>query len=164
VEAVNRSLASDRLLFLSLENSDATEDAQPDDLRRVGTIAAVRQMTRAKHGGIHIIVEGRTRARAELFTKSRASLRATVASLAESAERTLEVDAYVRRLQELVERGLSITAGLSQDLRGMVAGIDEPLRLAYRLANPLDMKAEEKQQILEMDTLIANLQKATSCS
>jgi ATP-dependent Lon protease len=158
VESVNRALAGDRLLFLALQNGDATEDAEPDDLRRVGTIAAVRQMARAPNGGLHIIVEGLTRARAELVTKNGLALRAMVAPLAEPAERTLEVDAYVRRLQELVERGLSITAGLSQDLRGMVSGIDEPLRLAYLLSNLLDLKAEEKQQILETDSLVAKLQ------
>jgi len=97
------------------------------------------------------------RARADLVTKGGNSLRATVNPIPEPVERTLEVDAYVRRLQELIERGLSIAAGLSQDLRGMVAGIDEPLRLAYLLSNLLDMKAEEKQQILESDDLVNKL-------
>jgi ATP-dependent Lon protease len=158
VEAVNRALAGDRLLFLALEDNDASEDPEPDDLRRVGTIAAVRQMARAPNGGLHIIVEGMQRARVETVTKSGVSLRAVVNPIPEPTERTLEVDAYIRRLQELVERGLSITAGLSQDLRGMVAGIDEPLRLAYLLSNLLDMKAEDKQQILETDSLVAKLQ------
>ena len=129
IESVNRALAGDRLLFLALQNTDG-EDTEPADLRRVGTIGVVRQMARAPNGTLHIIVEGVTRARAELVTKSGVSLRARVAPLPEPTERTLEVDTYVRRLQELVERGLSITAGLSQELRGMVAGIDEPLRLA----------------------------------
>ena len=40
----------------------------------------------------------------------------------------------------------------------MVSGIDEPLRLAYLLSNLLDMKAEDKQQILETDQLVAKLQ------
>src|SRR4249919_3246257 len=158
MESVNRALSADRLLFLALENSDSAEDPEPDDVRRIGTIAAVRQMARAPNGGLHIIVEGLMRARAETVTKSGASLRATVNPIPEPVERTLEVDAYVRRLQELVERGLSIAAGLSQDLRGMVSGIDEPLRLSYLLANLLDMKAEEKQQILETDQLVAKLQ------
>ena len=120
MESVNRALASDRMLFLS----PVRDDAEPDDVRKVGTIAAVRQMARAPNGGLHIIVEGLTRAKAEVVTKSGSSLRATVNPIPEPVERTLEVDAYVRRLQELVERGLSIAAGLSQDLRGMVAGID----------------------------------------
>ena len=158
MESVNRALSGDRLLFLTLQNSDSAEDPEPDDVRRIGTIAAVRQMARAPNGGLHIIVEGLMRARADSVTKNGTSLRATVNPFPEPVERTLEVDAYVRRLQELVERGLSIAAGLSQDLRGMVSGIDEPLRLSYLLANLLDMKAEEKQQILETDQLVAKLQ------
>jgi ATP-dependent Lon protease len=162
MESVNRALSTDRLLFLTLQNSDSAEDPEPDDVRRIGTIAAVRQMARAPNGGLHIIVEGLMRARAEIVTKSGASLRATVNPIPEPVERTLEVDAYVRRLQELVERGLSIAAGLSQDLRGMVSGIDEPLRLSYLLSNLLDMKAEEKQNILETDQLVAKLQAVTA--
>ena len=157
MESVNRALSADRLLFLTLQTSDAADDVQPDDVRHVGTIAAVRQMARAPNGGFHVIVEGLMRARADLVTKGGNSLRATVNPIPEPVERTLEVDAYVRRLQELIERGLSIAAGLSQDLRGMVAGIDEPLRLAYLLSNLLDMKAEEKQQILESDDLVNKL-------
>ena len=76
----------------------------------------------------------------------------------EPTERTLEIDAYVRRLHELIDRALSVSSGLSQELRGLVAGIDDPLRLAYLLASLLDMKAEEKQQILEADSLLAKLQ------
>jgi ATP-dependent Lon protease len=64
----------------------------------------------------------------------------------------------VRRLHELIDRALSLATGLSQDLRGMVAGIDDPLRLAYLLSSLLDMKPEEKQQILEQRVLIAKLE------
>ena len=161
VESVNRALSADRLIFVALQNADG-EDVGPDDLRRVGTIAAIRQMARAPNGALHIIVEGLARARSDVVTGSGVSLRATVAPLPEPTERTLEVDAYVRRLRELVERGLSIAAGWSQDLRGMVAGLDEPLRLCYLLSNLLDMKTEEKQQILEADSLVAKLQTVTA--
>src|SRR5712692_6410505 len=37
IEAVNRGLAGDRLLFLTLQNTD-DDQPRPDDLRRVGTI------------------------------------------------------------------------------------------------------------------------------
>jgi ATP-dependent Lon protease len=82
---------------------------------------------------------------------------ATVALLPEKTDTTLEVDAYVRRLQELVDRALSLSSGLSQELRGLVMGLDDPLRLAYVLASLIDIKAEEKQRILEADDVIAKL-------
>jgi ATP-dependent Lon protease len=156
IESVNRALPGDRLLFMVLQNDD-NDDPGPDDLRKIGTIAAVRQMAKVPNGGVHIIVEGLTRARAEVTTRSGIILRATVHPLPEQVERTLEVDAYVRRLQELIDRALSVTSGLSQELRAMVAGIDDPLRLAYLLASLLDLKAEEKQHILENDNLTAKL-------
>ncbi len=156
MDTVNRALTGDRLVFLVLQNSDH-DDPEPDDLRKIGTIAAIRQMAKVPNGGVHIIVEGLARAKAEVVTKSGLTMNATVAPLPEPVERTLEVDAYVRRLQELIDRALSVTSGLSQELRGMVAGIDDPLRLAYLLSSLLDMKAIEKQQILESDVLITKL-------
>jgi len=156
IESVNRALAADRLLFLVLQNTEGDEP-EPGDLRRIGTVAAIRQMAKVPTGGIHVIVEGLSRGRAELITKSGVVMRATVALLPEPAQPTLEVDAYVRRLHELIDRALAVTSGLAQELRGLVAGIDDPLRLAYLLASLLDMKAEEKQQLLETDDLVAKL-------
>ena len=157
IESVNRALANDRLLFLALQTTEADEP-QPDDLKRVGTVAVIRQMAKVPGGGIHVIVEGVSRARADLVTASGQSMRATVSLSPEQTERTLEVDAYVRRLQELIDRALSVSSGLAQELRGMVAGIDDPLRLAYLISSLLDMKAEEKQRILESDRLIPKLE------
>ncbi len=157
IEAVNRALAGDRLLFLALQTNE-TDDPQPTDLKTIGTIAAIRQMAKVPNGGVHVIVEGLTRGRAELMTRSSTSLRATVRPAPEDASRNLEVDAYVRRLQELIDKALSVSSGLSQELRTMVGGIDDPLRLAYLLSSLLDMKADEKQQILETDRLLDKLQ------
>src|SRR6266516_3714763 len=161
IESVNRALAGDRLLYLALQTTDR-DDPNPDDLRLVGTIGAIRQMAKVPNDGVHIIVEGLTRARAALLTRTGVTMRATVTPLPEQPERTLEVDAYVRRLQELIDRALSVTSGLSQELRGLVAGIDDPLRVAYLLSSLLDMKADEKQQILEADSLLAKLQAVAS--
>src|SRR5258707_859914 len=157
IEAVNRALAGDRLLFLTLQNNDQ-DDPEPGDLRTIGAIAAIRQMAKVPNGGVHVIIEGLMRAKAEVIAKSGTSLRATVAPRPDVVEKSLEIDAYVRRLQELIDRALSLSTGLAQELRGLVAGIDDPLRLAYLLASLLDMKAEEKQAILEANELSAKLQ------
>ena len=157
IESVNRALSGDRLLFLTLQATDKDEP-EPAELKTIGTIAAIRQMAKVPNDGIHVIVEGLMRGRADAITRSGLSVRATVSSAADSAERSIEIDAYVRRMHELIERGLSLAAGLSQELRALVSGIDDPLRLAYVLASLLDMKADEKQQILEADQLTAKLQ------
>src|SRR3954465_5292918 len=157
IDTLNHALAGDRLVFLTLQVNDKDE---PDagDLHTIGTVAAIRQMAKVPKGGAHVIVEGLLRAKADVITRSGTALRATVSLAPEAADKTLEIDAYVRRLHELIERALSLATGLSQELRGLVSGIDDPLRLAYLLSSLLDSKAEEKQQILEQSLLTAKLE------
>ena len=157
VEAVNRALASDRLVFLTLQTVDA-EEPQPTDLKTIGTVAAIRQMAKIPNGGVHIIVEGLMRASADVITRTANQLRATVRPAPENAERTIEVDAYMRRLQELVDKAMAVASGLSPELRALVAGIEDPLRLSYVLASLLDMKSTDKQKILESSRLLDKLQ------
>jgi ATP-dependent Lon protease len=157
LEAVNRALAGDRLLFLTLQKNDADEP-NAADLHDIGTVAAIRQMAKVPNGGVHVIVEGLLRAKVDAITRSGVSLRATVSAAPERVDSSVEVEAYVRRLRELIDRALSLATGLSQDLRGLVAGIDDPLRLAYLLSSLIDLKPEEKQQILEQPALTAKLE------
>ena len=157
VDSVNRALSADRLIYLVLQTDDK-DDPGATDLRSVGTIGAIRQMAKIPNGGVHIVAEGLTRAKSNKVTRSATSLNAEVVPIPDNVVRTLEIDAYVRRLQELIDRALSLSSGISQELRGLVAGIDDPLRLAYLLSSLLDIKAEEKQQILETDDLLTKLQ------
>ena len=155
VEAVNRALAGDRMILALLQRSDVEEPA-PDDLHRVGTICIIRQMAKAQTG-MRVLVEGIARARAEFLQVDRGVLQALVKPLKEPTERTIEIDARVRRLQELVDRALSLATGLSPDIRTLVMSMDDPLRIAYLLASLLDMKAEDKQKLLEENSLEVKL-------
>ena len=157
VEAVNRALASDRLVFLTLQSVESDEP-QPNELKTVGTIGAIRQMAKVPGGGIHVLVEGLTRATADVITLSGHTIRATVNPLTEDTTPSLEVDAYVRRLHELIDKALSVATGFSPELRTLVTGIDDPLRLTYLLASLMDIKADEKQRILESSRLLDKMQ------
>ena len=74
IDAVQRALAADRLMFLAIQHTDR-EEPEPGDIRAIGTIAAIRQMAKAPNGIIQIVVEGTARAKAEAVTKSQASWR-----------------------------------------------------------------------------------------
>ena len=155
IETVNRALGSDRLILLLLQENDA-DDPTPDDVRKVGTVAVVRQMAKAG-GGINIIIEGIARVRADVVTRVGTSMRAQITPMLESYEKTIEVEAHVRRIQELIDKALSLATGLSEELRAVVMNIDDPLRLAYVLATLLDMKPAEKQAVLEENDLVKKL-------
>ena len=127
VEAVNRALAGDRMVLLLLQRGTAEEPA-PDDLHRVGTVAIIRQMAKGPNG-IRVLVEGVARARAEFLQTDKGFLKALLKPLPESTERSIDIDARVRRLQELVDRALSLATGLSPEVKTLVMSLDDPLRI-----------------------------------
>jgi len=156
IETINRALGVDRLVFLVLQNNE-NEDPGPDDLLQVGTVGVIRQMAKVP-SGINVIVEGLSRARATLVTRTGTSMRAQITALPETFERTIEVEAHIRRIQELIEKALSLSTGLSEDLRGVVMNIDDPLRLAYVLASLIEMKPSDRQEVLEANDLLKKLE------
>jgi ATP-dependent Lon protease len=155
IEAINRALAGDRMVFLLLQRGDA-EEPSPDDLHRVGTVAIIRQMAKAPTG-MRVLVEGIVRARAEFLHNDRGFVRALLKPLPETAKQSIDVDARVRRLQELVDKALSLATGLSPDIKTLVMSIDDPLRIVYVLASLLDMKPEDKQRLLEENDIAVKL-------
>ena len=155
VEAVNRALAGDRLVLLLMQQNEAEEPAL-EDLHRVGTVAVIRQMAKAP-GGMRVLVEGLVRARAEFMRNDRGVLTALLKPLPERSERSIEIEAHVRRLQELVDRALSLATGLSPEVKTLVATLDDPLRIVYLLASLLDMRPEDRQKLLEENSLTVKL-------
>ena len=160
VEAVNKALAGDRMVLLLLQTNDADEPGMTD-LNRIGTVAIIRQMAKGQ-GGMRVLVEGVARASAEFLQNGKGHLIALIKPLPESSERSLEIDAHVRRLQELVDKALSLATGLSPDIRTLVTSLDDPLRIAYLLASLLDMKPEDKQRLLEENSIAVKLDAVSS--
>ena len=157
IETVNRALGADRLVLLLLQDNDE-DDPGPEDLRedRHRRHHPPDGEGRRRHQHHH---RRAWRASAPTsVTRTGTSMRAQITPLPETFERTIEVDAHVRRIQELIEKALSLATGLSEELRGVVMNIDDPLRLAYVLATLLDMKPADKQALLEENDLLKKLQ------
>ena len=157
IDAVNRALDLRRPHGLPDAAGHQGRRPAAPDLHAIGTVGVIRQMARTtgwppgRHRGPP--ARQKRRRHPHRHDDERLDHRA-----ARDRRQTLEVDAYVRRIQEQVDKALSLTSGLSQDLRGVVANLDDPLRLAYLLGSLLDMPVADKQALLEADPLIAKLE------
>ena len=156
VESVNAALGSDRMLLLVLQTTDADE-ADPAQLEAIGTICIVRQMARAEHG-LNIIFEGVARVAVKTVSRSGNAMRAEVEVLPERLDTGVETEAYERRIRELAEKAVTLATGASAEVRQLVLGIEDPLRLTYLLGSMLDASAKEKQDILAADPLVKKLE------
>ena len=157
VEAVNRALAGDRMVLLLLQKGDVDEPSPTTCTGSGPSRSSGRWRRRPTARGCGFSSKG-SRARAPSSSRTIAAcMKALVKPLPESAERSIDIDARVRRLQELVDRALSLATGLSPDIKTLIMSLDDPLRIAYLLASLLDMKAEDKQRLLEENNLSVKL-------
>ena len=157
IETVNRALGADRLVFLVLQKNEV-EDPGPDDLlrdrHRRGDPPDGEGPERNQRHHRGTVARPRDARHADRHEHAGADHRACP----RPSKRTIDVDAHIRRIQELIEKALSLSTGLSEDLRGVAMNIDDPLRLAYVMATLIDMKPADKQEMLEANDLLKKLE------
>ncbi len=151
VEAVQEALDDDRRLFAVAQNQNQ-DDPDPQILYAVGTIVRIIQTHRVR-GGIQLLVQGETRARAVAYVDDgEAMLRATVAplerrNLADPEDPGIKaLDAELRdRAAELATR----RGATAENLNQLIQGVDDPGAFADLVAFQLDLPTFEKQSLLE---------------
>jgi ATP-dependent Lon protease len=161
ISAVNRALSADRLIVLAWQPGDE-EGPHPENIKRVATVGVIRQMARNQLG-LQALVEGTARVKINDIRREGDALIASIAPDPEKPDdRSVEVEAHIRRIRELLDRAFSLSTGLSPELRALVVSIDDPLRLAYLLGSLIDMKPADKQLLLEENNLTVKLNAVAS--
>jgi ATP-dependent Lon protease len=129
------------------------EEATPEDMYEVGTLAMIKRMFRGDDA-LQIIVQGTERVRVVEWTQTDPHLRARVQVLAPlNVEDAEQVEALKRNVQTLIERALALMPSVPPEVRTAVVGAQDPVQVAYFLASILNLGTEQEQQMLESNTV-----------
>jgi ATP-dependent Lon protease len=161
IQAVDRSLAENRMLMLVAQRDPAVEDPKPEDLFDVGTAASITRMLKLPDGRIRILVQGVMRAKVAHLTQTEPFLQAKVEPLPDQPlpQGPLEVEALVRSVRQELEKAVQLGKTISPEVMVIVANLDDPGRLADLVASNLELKLAEAQAILEELDPVARLRK-----
>ncbi|GBD15524.1 Lon protease 2 [bacterium HR26] len=145
--------SGDRLVGLVLQKDPKQEGAGPGETYEVGTIASIHQMMRVPDGTVRLAVQGLRRMRIVEWVAEEPYLKALVEEIPETVEDTVEVKALMRNALELFQRLVSLVSNLPEELVTAALNIDDPLHLVYLIASNLRMEPEERQELLELDSV-----------
>ncbi len=159
---VNDVATGDRLVGLLASRDASIETPSPGDLYNVGTAARIAQMLRMPDGTVRMVVQGLERIRVIGFTQEEPYLRASVELAPETVERSIEVEALMRNAQGLFQRMAALVPHLPEELSTLVINVEDPRHLAYVLASALRMDLSLRQEILELDSVRAKLERLIS--
>ena len=150
IAAAQYAVKSDRPIGVVLQRNPDAEAPAPDDLCPMGTVAAVLRYVTTPDGSHHLICQGQQRFRVLAYIEGFPFLVAKVERFEErSGAGDKEVEARFLRLKERSIEVLQLLPQVPQEMVNAVQNIDAPATLADLVAGYLDIKPQEKQELLE---------------
>lgn len=149
VAAAQEAASAEKPICFLLQHDAEKTDITPDDVHWVGTAGQVVRYVTAPDGAHHLIIQGQSRVRVLEFLEGWPFPVARVATIESPETMTPEIEARFLQLKEQSAEAIKLLPNVNEELAGVVQQISSPGLLADMVANLMDVKAEEKQTVLE---------------
>jgi ATP-dependent Lon protease len=154
--AVQAALNTEEKEIILIAQRDAQVDnPEQDDLYTIGTKAVIRKSSRPNDGVMEILVLGVERVVVVKLDSSGPFLAAKYRILELPSDAGSEVEALSGALLDLAGKAIALAQPqTAPELTRMLAGSEDPLRLAYLLASVFSLDAAREQKLLEAETRV----------
>jgi ATP-dependent Lon protease len=149
VAAAQEAIRRERQIGILMQRDESVAEPSSIDLHRVGTVANILRYVTAPDGGHHLVCQGEQRFRVLEFLDGYPFFAARVLRIPEPEIKGSEVEARLLHLRQQALEALQLLPQAPQDLIAAVQAAESPAALADMVAAYMDLKADEKQEILE---------------
>jgi len=156
LKAVQAALnTEEKEIILIAQRDPQVDNPEQDDLYTIGTKAVIRKSSRLNDGVMEILVLGTERVVLVKLDNSEGFLTARYRILALPEDGGSEVEALSGALLELAAKAIALAQPqTAPEMTRMLAGSDDPLKLAYLLASIFSLDVAREQDLLEADTRV----------
>ncbi len=161
INAVEKSLSTDRLILVAAQKDLTDEDPLPARIHSLGVVSQIMRMLRLPDGRIKILVQGLKRAQIAQYVQERPTYLVELTTIEEPiiTEITLEIEALMRYIKEEMEKVVSMGRMIPPDVLLVLDTIDEPGKFADVACANLGLPVGKAQEILEIIDPIERLKK-----
>ncbi len=159
IKALEEVMREDKRILLVAQKNPADDDPAIDAIYEVGTLAQVLQLLKLPDGTVKVLVEGVERARVHRFTARTEFFEAEVDVTPNEIGTEAEVEALARTAVSQFESYVKLNKKVPQEVLASIGQISDFAKLADTIAAHLAIKIPEKQELLEMASVQARLEK-----
>ncbi len=159
--AAQEAVRAERKVGFLLQHEPDTQTPGPDDLFKVGTVANIVRYVTGQDGTHHLVVQGERRFRVLDFQDGLPFMLARVEYLPDPGTNSPEVEARALNLKRLSAEAISLLPQAPAELANAIQAVESPSTLADLVASFMDIKAHEKQELLETVDLKSRLDRVT---
>lgn len=149
ISALEEAMINERLIVLAAQRQAKINEPTQDDIYEIGTLAEIKQLLKLPDGTIRVLVEGLHRIRVVEYLEVEPHYRVRVAAVEEISESDNETEALMRSVLYQFEQLIKLSKKVPPEVLVSVNNIEDPGRLADIITSHLNLKVEEKQEILE---------------
>ena len=161
VAAAQQAVREQRQVGILLQREAAVDDPTAIDMHRMGTLANVLRFITAPDGTHHVVCQGEQRFQIVEYLTGWPFLVARVLRIPEPDTRTPEIEARFVNLKAQAVEAIELLPQVPADLLAAIQSIETPAALADLATAYMDVKPEEKQEILETVDLVARMDKVS---
>ena len=162
IAAAQEAVRTGRKVGLLLQKDPTLEKPTPTDLYDVGVLATVVRYVTAPDGAHHLVCQGESRFRLLQIVRETPFLAGRIETLQEPGTRGADIEARMDFLKQRAVEALSLLPQVPAELARTIQGIDSPGQLADLIVSFMDVKPQEKQDLLETVDLKQRLDKVVT--
>ena len=159
VRALEAVMKDDKQILLVAQKNAGQDDPGSDDLFQIGTISTVLQLLKLPDGTVKVLVEGGRRARVADYKETVPYFEAFVEKIEETPVEGRETEALARTVVAQFEQYIKLNKKIAPEVLVSVNQIEDASKLADTIASHLGLKIPEKQELLELPSVAARLEK-----
>ncbi len=149
IRAIEEAMLKNRKIVLCSQKQAKTDDPEKGDLYQTGTVAEILQLLKLPDGILKILVEGTTRVSIQDFVRTEEFFEVEAIKIGGEDKKTIELQALMRNVISLFEQYVKLNKKIPLEVIMVANNVEEPGRLADIITAHLNLKVEEKQEILE---------------
>ena len=161
IAAAQQAVREQRQIGILLQRDADVSEPGPDDLYRVGTVANIVRYLTGPDDSHHVICQGVQRIRVLDYLPGTPFLAARVLHIPEPTTSSPEIEARFLNLQRQALEAAELLPQTPQELIAALQGTTSPATLADLATSYMDIKPQEKQEILETVDLALRMEKVS---
>ena len=161
IAAAQQAVREQRQIGILLQRDAELNEPGPDDLHRVGTVANIVRYLTGPDDSHHIVCQGIQRIRVLDFLPGTPFPAARVLNIPEPTTSSPEIEARFLNLQRQAIEAAELLPQPPQELIAILQGTTSPAALADLATSYMDVKPQEKQEILETIDLALRMDKVS---
>lgn len=158
INALEHAMNLEKSIFLSSQKEAKVDDPKEGDINQVGTIASVLQLLRLPDGTVKALVEGKGRGRVMEYMPNPDFFYVEIEEIKEPDEKPTEVEALTRSVNSTFVKYAKLNKKIPAEIQATVASIKDPSRLSDTIVTHLNIKLEDKQNLLEITSPVRRLE------